>query len=171
MKSVTLHATANATRKTPKHVLVFVTHSSTYRHHVTRAALFRIDRSEDVIEQSSLVKLCILDVRMNSEETSSHLQHVIHIARFVGPSIHALRQLIGWSKVLVFAMSTRGVCVIVDDCIPKELGRRTVRLLAGVDVLHQHSEHFRNLCVAMLSGQLVFAAFEGIEKGVVIEAA
>src|SRR5262249_36789785 len=160
----------DTTGKIAKHVLVFVTHSLAYRDHVTRAAVFRIHRSENVIEQRSFFKLRILDIRMNGEETTRHLQHVVNIARLVGPSVHALRQLIRRSEVFVFAVSTSGVSVIVDNSIPKELGCRALGLLAGVDVLHQHSEHFWNLRIAMLPGELVFAAFERIEKRVVIEA-
>ena len=144
-------------------------HSSTYRHHVTRATVFGFDRSEDVIEQSSRVKLCILDIGTNCEETSSHLQHVIHVARFVRPSIDAFRQLIRWSKVFVFAVSAGGVRVIVDYCVPEKLGRRAVRLLARVDVLHQRAAHFLNLRVAVLTRQFIFAAFQRVRKRLMIE--
>src|SRR6185503_2282470 len=72
VKAMTLHSTADTTGKTAKHVLVLVAHSSTYRHHVTRAAVFRIHRGEDVIEQRSLFKLRVLGIRMNGEETASH---------------------------------------------------------------------------------------------------
>src|SRR5262245_24479872 len=59
---------------------------------------------------------------------------------------------------------------MVDDCVPKEFRRYTGRLVAGVDVLHQHSQHLRTLSVAVLSGEFVFATLEWIEKGVMIEA-
>src|ERR1044072_8038437 len=170
MQSMTLHATPDTTRKITKHVLVVMAHSPTNRHHVTGAAIVRIHRSEDVIEQRSLFKLRILDVGMNGKQTARHLQHVVDVAGLICSPVYALGELIGWSEVFVFAVPARGVCMIVDYCVPKELGRRAFRLLAGVNVLHQHSEHLRNLRVAMLSGEFIFAALEGIEKGVVIEA-
>ncbi|HEX6718688.1 MAG TPA: hypothetical protein VF088_16395 [Pyrinomonadaceae bacterium] len=46
-----------------------------------------------MIEQSSLFKLRIFDTGVNGEKTASHLQHVIDIARLVGPSVYALGEL------------------------------------------------------------------------------
>src|SRR4026207_1160002 len=104
MQRMTLHTAADTTRKTTKHVLVLMPHASTYRHHVTRAAIFRIHRGENVIEQRSLLKLRVLDIWMNGKETARHLQHVVDIAGLIRPAVDALGELIRWSKIFILAV-------------------------------------------------------------------
>src|ERR1044072_5465630 len=120
---MTLHPGANTAGKIAKHVLVFMTHPTTHGHHVARAAVLRIDRSENVIEQSLLFKLGVLDVRMDREETARHFEHVVDVARLVGPAVDTVCQLIRWSKVFILAVTAGRISVVVAARVPKELGR------------------------------------------------
>src|ERR1051326_7813383 len=122
-----------------------------------------------VIEQRSLLKLRVLDIRMNREKTSRHLQQVVNVARLIRAAIHTLGQLIRWSKVFILAVTTGRVTVIVDDCVPEKLGRYAIVFVTTVVILLQHAEHLRYLRVSVLTFQLICQAFEWIQQGLLTE--
>src|SRR5262245_7654021 len=122
-----------------------------------------------MIEQRSLFKLRVLDIRMKGEEPSRQLQHVVDVARLIRAAIYALSQLIRWSKIFVFTVTTGRVTVIVNHRIPKELSGNAIVLLAAVHILLQHTDHLRHLSVTVMSFQFIFATFERIQECLVIE--
>ena len=74
-----------------------------------------------MIEQGVLFELGVLDVRMNREQRSRHLQNVIDVAAFIGAAVDAFTQLVRRAKVLIAAMTAGRVAVIVYNRVPEKL--------------------------------------------------
>src|SRR4029450_8998478 len=127
---MTLHPAAHATCKTTEHLLILVTNTTTDRHHVTRPAIFRIYRTEHVIEQRSFFEFRVTNIRMNRKKAPRHLEQVVNVAAFISAPVDTLAELVRWTKVLVLSMPTRGIAVIVDYRIPKELSSDAIGLIA-----------------------------------------
>src|SRR5215813_2369241 len=169
MQTMTFHASTDTTSETARHVLILMTHTTADGNHVTSSSVFRIYRSQNVIEQCPFFILRILDVGLERKKRSRHFEHVVDVATLVRPAIDSFRQLIRRTEIFVFAVSARSVTMIVDHDIPKVLSGNSVAVVAGVQILFQHAQHLRHIRVTVLSGQLVFSTLEWIHKSVMIE--
>src|SRR3989442_5902298 len=101
MKAVALHSAADAAGEAAHHILILMLDAATHRHHVTRASIFGIDRTEHVIKKRALFELGILHFRANGKKTTRHLEDVVDIATLIGAPIYAIAKLIGWAKVFI----------------------------------------------------------------------
>src|SRR5215471_4937071 len=137
MKRMTFHSGTDTAREPFEHILVLVLNSASDIDHVTSAAIFGINRGEDMIEQCALVKLRIFDVRVKGEESPSHLEHVIDVAGFCRAAINSLAEFVGFAEIFVFAMSAGRIAVVLGDAVPEKPGGEAVAGIACINVTRE----------------------------------
>ncbi len=169
MKRVAFHAGADAAREVARHPLVLAGDALTDRHHVAGAAVFGIDRPEDVVEQRALVEVGVGGVGLHREEQPRHLEHVVDVAGLGRAALDYAVELAGFAEVLVAPVAAGREAVVPRHLVPEEPGRHAVRLVPRVEVAHERPEQFRHLRVAVLAGEDVLTPRERVDDRAVRE--
>ena len=102
MKSLALHAGADTTGETLEHIRVLpLAGALSDTDHVTGAAVFRLNRAQNMIEQSAFMKVGVVRVGPKCEKFSRHLDHVIDVAGFGRPAIDHILELVRLTEVFI----------------------------------------------------------------------
>ena len=150
MQRVVLHACADAAGETPlprgvgQHVLILAPHTLSDRNHVAGAAVFRVDRSEHVVEQRALLELRILIVRPHGKQVARELQHVVDVAALGGAAVDDVAQVVGFAEILVLAVAAGGKRMVLGGAIPEKRRGETVVQITRVDEARQRADRLRD---------------------------
>ena len=88
--------------------------------HIAGAAVFRINRAEDMIEQSPFVKIGVVRIGPEREQSARHFQHVIDIAGFGSATVDHVGEFIRLAEIFITAMAACDKGVMLGYTIPKE---------------------------------------------------
>ena len=171
MQGVAFHPRPHATREVTEHIRVFVLHPPPDRDHITRPAVLRIDRGENMIEERPLVEVGVMRIRTQREEPARELEHIIHVARLGRASVHEVVQLIRLAEMFVFAMPTSGEAMMLYHAVPEEACSQDVLCIACVSEAIRRANHFGNLSVAVLAVKDILVAFKRFREGTMLKAA
>src|SRR5262249_3172187 len=137
---------------------------------VRRAAVFRIDGCEDVVEEGTFVEVGIEPVGPQGKQPPRQLEHIVDVTRLAGPAIDARAQLIGRAEVFSATVSACGVAVMLRDAIPEERRGEKIGRVARITVTRSRTNELWDLTVSVLAGKIVLMPLQWIRERTVFEA-